>query len=226
MPYLEPLSPALQAACNSSDVAEVRVLSKGLTRGEWSSLLTSATDAGAVEVAAYCLEQGATINYETLYSAAWNAKSEPVYRYMIESGATDVTYPNVFIDRGGDVLGLAADAARHSLVRFMLERGATPNTSLEFRAGRPTLVCAARNSDKEMVELLLDHGANLHGRGVLVAAAGAGKADTVDFLLSRGVDVNEQENRSYLDGPERPINETGECDAPHYWPLAVLADTT
>lgn len=210
MPRSEPLSPALQAACDSNNVAEVQALTTDLTRGQWASVLASATDAGSVEVASYCLEQGASIGHNTRYSAAWNPKSEPVYRFMIESGATDVTYPNVFIDRAGDILGLAADDGRHSLVKFMLERGATPNTCLEFRGFKPTLVCAALNSDKEMVELLLDHGADPDGLGVLAAAAGKGKVDTVDLLLSRGLEVNEKEVRMCDNAEQRPTTETGE----------------
>lgn len=43
----------------------------------------------------------------------------------------------------------------------------------------------------ELVDLLLQHVADLQGSGAVVAAAGYGRLDTVSFLLSRGADIHE-----------------------------------
>lgn len=43
----------------------------------------------------------------------------------------------------------------------------------------------------ELVDLLLQHGADLQGSGAVVAAAAYGRLDNVSFLLSKGADIHE-----------------------------------
>lgn len=50
---------------------------------------------------------------------------------------------------------------------------------------------ASQNSNPEMLEILLEHGALLKGSGALVIAAKSGKLANVRFLLARGIDINE-----------------------------------
>ena len=42
-----------------------------------------------------------------------------------------------------------------------------------------------------LVDLLLQHGADLQGSGAVVSAAGYRRLDTVSFLLSKGPDIHE-----------------------------------
>lgn len=48
---------------------------------------------------------------------------------------------------------------------------------------------AARRSSVEIVDLLLQHGASLHGAGAVIAAAGDGRLDTLSFLLGKGANI-------------------------------------
>ena len=73
----------------------------------------------------------------------------------------------------------------------MFQKGARPDQRVESEGGWFALAAAAGHSDRPMVELFLDHGAQLEGSGALNLAALTGNEDNVKCLLSRGADVNE-----------------------------------
>jgi ankyrin repeat protein len=97
-----------------------------------------------------------------------------------------------------ELLNYARDASKlpknkADLVK-KLKNGYDPNT--EFKEGVPMLHFAAMKGDPNMVELLLEAGANIEVKGTndmtaLHGAAMNGKGDVVKFLLGRGAATEE-----------------------------------
>ncbi len=115
-------------------------------------------------------------------------------------------FPNVIAAAGiGPCLTYAIYHSPRSMIAELLDAGADPNWPADD--GFPSLIAAlscaqdepgspARTDVREIVELLLEHGADVHQRGVndytpLHWAAGEGDLETVDLLLAHGADPNE-----------------------------------
>lgn len=108
-------------------------------------------------------------------------------------------YPQVVnmpIAHGTFPLDIAANSRRTAMVARLLELGAdalpnvTDTTSGSYLASR--LSKAARSLDSRMTEMLLNAGLPIAGSGALHTAASHGTLDTMQLLIDRGADVNEQ----------------------------------
>lgn len=86
------------------------------------------------------------------------------------------------------------DSPRAPLVRLLLEHGADPNRPWgRFQPGPGAyLEKAAHRSSLEVVELLLQYGAQIKQSGAMHRAAQHGRIDVMAMLFERGGDVNEQ----------------------------------
>lgn len=116
---------------------------------------------------------------------------DPAYRFLVETNFLDVNHE---IERTGSILGILSGRShkkRYSLMEYLVQKGATPNEEVETEGSMPALTVAAGRSDVRMLSLLLDHSAKISGTGALTLAAQRGKLDKVEYLLSRGADVNE-----------------------------------
>jgi ankyrin repeat protein len=86
------------------------------------------------------------------------------------------------------------DGAETSLVKLLIEHDADPNVQLQD--GDTPLMQAARLGQADIVELLLQHGAQPDARhadcgySALMVAANAGNIASVQHLLQRGVNAN------------------------------------
>jgi ankyrin repeat protein len=81
--------------------------------------------------------------------------------------------------------------------KWLLEHGAPPNLPRDERNGwQPTHHALARDNSLEMIELLLDHGADFtivhHGRSGISLAARRGRSDVLDLFARRRVAVTLQ----------------------------------
>lgn len=78
------------------------------------------------------------------------------------------------------------------LVRIEIEKGADVNEA-DFMLGLPLMI-AARDNHVAIAEALVNHGANVNGMDIsgsaLHSATYAGNAAMVEFLISKGADVN------------------------------------
>ncbi|KAH9993925.1 ankyrin repeat-containing domain protein [Xylariaceae sp. FL0662B] len=150
------------------------------------SPMAAAAPHDAADVIAFCIELGAVVTDPIMVAIASNG-SFASYRVLIDAKAVDIDY---FIPWHGDILGLAATSNCLDWARFCLERGANPNLNL-VDGYKTILAATAENDHREMVELLLQHGAWLQGSGAIVLAAEAGQTEIVRFLLTRGAALDE-----------------------------------
>ncbi|KAK5109589.1 hypothetical protein LTR85_002477 [Meristemomyces frigidus] len=196
----EALGAELFEACVQDNADRVKTLTSKPIIINWTMVLIAAAEWRARGIASYCMTQTNRLDLAdgVLRWVACNEDSDQVCRFLVDSDFVTVDHP---IDRWGTTLGIVAatgKANRHSLVAYLLEKGADPNRTLEMQGHMRILTCAAGYSDAEMVGLLLDHGAHLSGSGALVFAAEKGKMQTVKLLIARGADVNEKGVATYI----------------------------
>jgi hypothetical protein len=191
------LGPELYTACVRNDVAEVEALTS-TTTPNWSAAVIAAATGEATDVAAYCLrdKRKTGIKDSALRWVLEDESLDPAYRFLVESNFIDVNHD---IDRQGSLLGVIAGGKdkRHSLMQYMLQKGAIANDTVEMEGDMYALTTAAGRSDPQMVGLLLDYGAQIKGSGALIYAALRGNEDNVQYLLTRGADVNEMVPLTY-----------------------------
>ncbi len=198
-------------------------INMSLEGGNFGSALVAAAASGELEIVSFLVERGADINvtfesgrYGSVLTAAVAFGKLEIVSFLVEQGA-DV---DMALEGGdyGSVLAAGAYHGRVSVVKFLLDRGADPNMSLpnaQFGSaldaavsvahetsimrfgGKPVYdnYAAARMSrEKEMVELLIDRGADVNLRfskkGVCGSALGTArsmqKPYLADLLLRRG----------------------------------------
>jgi ankyrin repeat protein len=130
-----------------------------------------------------------TVDYQNFFTSIKLGLVLPV-RSMLEKGA-DIER---LADDGLSPLAIAMKADQVEMVELLLEHGANANS----RSRRMSFLVHAsmrRNHGIRLLQMLLDHGANLNaisGPGQYNAlhwAASEGRAEAVDFLISKGMDM-------------------------------------
>jgi len=78
------------------------------------------------------------------------------------------------------------------LAQFLLEHGAEPNRVVfpQFNTPGYYLFVACRRADLQIVQLLLQHGAQIEGSGAIQIAAAKSRIDVLESLLQHGADLN------------------------------------
>lgn len=111
----------------------------------------------------------------------------------------------------------AIDTGDVERVRFEIAKGADVNEA-DFMLGLPLMI-AARENYVAIAEALVNHGANVNGMdisgSVLHSAAYAGNAAMVEFLISKGADVN-----ATADGIITPLHQAASND--HTYTIKLL----
>ncbi|KAJ7179719.1 ankyrin repeat-containing domain protein [Mycena filopes] len=192
---------ALQAAAYAGSKEVVQLLiahgaDVNAQGGEYGSALQAAVTEGNKEVVQLLIDHGANGNAEggeygsALQAAAWNGNKEMV---------------QLLISHGGDVVGMTAvmrnEARSGHLLRGCLgHRGNIThrmNGNVEGGEYGSALQAAAWNGNKEVVQLLIDHGADVNAEGgeygnAVQAAALHGHKEVVQLLIDHRADVNAQ----------------------------------
>ena len=130
----------------------------------------------------------------------WSSASMPNYVvYRAAAGGVpdtlqalmDVGLPlNHAVERLGSPLGIAILYQNLDLVRFLLARGADPNSYYPFPR-ISLLQQAALLQSMVIMRLLINHGATMRGSKALQGAAQAGSVDAAALALGLGEDVDE-----------------------------------
>ncbi|OAK97717.1 ankyrin [Phaeosphaeriaceae sp. SRC1lsM3a] len=171
-------------------------------------MFNKAARAGSSDIIRYLLSFAQThgVSYETLIhrdiicAAIASDNSVAVFK---ELHAVKPDLVKMDMGHVGTALGQAVSGTRNAprytsdrldLVRFLLENGADPDQPHGPDRERPgtDLRCAVERSSIEVVELLIQHGAQIEQSGAMHRAAEKGRIDVMELLLKHGANVNEQ----------------------------------
>ncbi|KAF4624095.1 hypothetical protein G7Y89_g14078 [Cudoniella acicularis] len=129
-----------------------------------------------------------------MIEAARGGHVSVVSKLLDEGALVDHTVPTVALKTGNEAVSMLA-VKNEGLMRFLLDQGADPN--LTSSRGMKTLECAASSGTVSVVSLLLERGARLEECNSLHHAVCTRNTDDscfemMEFLLQKGVDINER----------------------------------
>ncbi|XP_072910800.1 B-cell lymphoma 3 protein homolog isoform X1 [Hemitrygon akajei] len=106
-------------------------------------------------------------------------------------GAADLDIRNY---EGYTPLHIAVNNQDHEILTFLLDQGADID-AVDIKSGRTALIHAVENDCRDLVQLLLEHGASVNlqtysGNTALHSASGRGLMDIVKVLLKNGADTS------------------------------------
>ncbi|KAK6949512.1 hypothetical protein Daesc_009594 [Daldinia eschscholtzii] len=116
---------------------------------------------------------------EMLWEAAFHGQYE-VIQMLLDIGVDIDEEPELILADHGSALEIAASRGDVRMVRFLLARGASIGPSEKLKSN--PIISAVKGGHEEVVEILLERGAN---SDLLSAAAHAGQARLVRWLLAR-----------------------------------------
>jgi ankyrin repeat protein len=166
--------------------------------GRWGPalhFLIQRRDYDEEELVQLFLNSGADVNtlggkYSTPLGASIVEGEPGLFEDLLKRGAD----PNLWWEKSGvSPLWLACSVGKADYVQQLIEHGANVHFCLP-KKGTP-LQAAARNGSQEIIQMLLDAGADINGQTVgvygtaLNVAVFSNNRVTVDFLLSRGADI-------------------------------------
>ena len=149
-------------------------------------ILPEAVRYNQVMVVQWCLDKGAKIT-DPVISALLNDKTFPSFQLLVPNGL-DI---NCNLDRLGTFLILAVKRNNSTQVSWHLSHGADPNLGAYAHVWSALGAAAEFGTDLKIVEMLLENGAELKGSDALQAAAERGRVDMVELLLDRGAQIDE-----------------------------------
>ena len=192
----EATAAALKAAC---EIGQERVVQSMLVSQDkidvlpahFEAAVVAAAQNGHVDLVRLLLESGTFTNKENVIVQSFLQASRrgftDVVQILIESGV-DV---NIVDHTGFNALNKAAMGGHTLVVRQLLQHGAKYDAVIY----KDPLFLAGINGHEDVVQMLLDCGAPLNGKGnihcpLLIQAARKGESRMVRFCLEKGVDLN------------------------------------
>ncbi|KAL8652122.1 MAG: hypothetical protein Q9210_002873 [Variospora velana] len=192
--------PALQKACTIGDVNLAKSLYTNLIKSQPSSRLSLLTqmaitsaENGHSSILSFCFASGLkehpfNCNDDILFAACFpvcDATSIPVFAVLLDEAGLDV---NHYLEFVGDILKAAVDRGNIELVKYLVGRGADPNSDRCAVHGDTIAVTAAIVDDRnihsvEMLRVLFEHGAKIEGTGALIRAAEVGNVEAVKLIF-------------------------------------------
>jgi ankyrin repeat protein len=195
-----PATPAFHLIISRSKDLALRIIESGVPidvpDGAGRTPLFYAARDGNLEVAHVLIAKGASINAKdatgvTILVAALNNGQPEAAKLLLGKGAS--------IDDGVySPLILASERGYLDVVKMLLARGA--DFSRPSPSGDTALRGAARSGQRELVEFLIERGADVNQGLPLLGAAFRNRRDMVKLLLDKGADVNavDKDGRSAL----------------------------
>ncbi|THZ28559.1 hypothetical protein D6C89_02537 [Aureobasidium pullulans] len=197
------LSLPLDIACRNGalEVIEMLLAYGAKANACDSGALTAACKGGHIEVAQLLLAQGADVvgrrNRETPIQAACSEGHLELVKLLLANGADH----NAAGGSSGSALSNACLSGNTALVNLLLDRGVDPNAMDSLYGSALQRLCAtASYINLEIVQLLLDRGADVDTRGgkfraALCDAALYDNVEVVRMLLQRGADPSLRDKR-------------------------------
>ncbi|KAI4188546.1 MAG: hypothetical protein L6R41_002061 [Letrouitia leprolyta] len=207
---------ALSKACAEDDARLVKTLYDKYAEAEphyqqsrLFNLALQAVRGSCPSVLSLCFDYGFSIDdgrkSSTIAMAAKDSCSIPMFELLVDRGGMDV---NQNLGFSGDLLTSAVKNGYLEVVRFLLERGADPNSGATI-SGHEALVWAIVGHNHEILQALFDFGAEVKGAGPLIAAAHTGNLTAVELILNMSgptLDLEEVtgDSRYYSPGVDDP----------------------
>lgn len=186
------LGDELHLACEDGDlntIIEYIRLHKAENRSytpPLSEIFYTAIGKDRLNVIRYCRENGAVVT-SSIMQKLLISRAKKTYLFFLESKAVDVDY---YIPWFSDILSNVATSDDFEWAELCLAHGADPNRNLvdEYKS---ILAAVAELSSVKMATLLVANGAKVRGSGALILAAEEGKLELVQYLLDQGADIDE-----------------------------------
>ena len=124
-------------------------------------------------------------------------RSIPIFSLLLSH---DRSILDLEFETGATILSSAVWGSDPGLALYLLEEGADPN--LGGFGPLSTLCVAVRGQPLVVIRRLVERGANLHKSFVLQCAAGTGRVDVVEYLLDAGAEVDDRGPSNYHGLPD------------------------
>lgn len=186
------LGDKLHSACENGDLhtsiehITLQKAGKSFYTPPLSEMLYTATGKDRLNVVKYCIDNGAVIT-DNVIKKLLICRAKETYLFLLRSKALDVDY---YIPWFGDILSNVATAGDMKWVELCLAHGADPNQNL-VDEHKSILAAVAELVSIPIAALLVSHGAQVTGSGAIVVAAEEGKLQMVEYLLENGANIDE-----------------------------------
>jgi ankyrin repeat protein len=156
--------------------------------------LAKAAGDGNIRRIEQLVKEGVSVNARGTQGATplfWAKRNHKGFKRLLELGAD----PNVVYEDGNSVMHAAAGLRDRRILRAALEHGGNPNLRAPRDAMAATPIFDAMLPGVDMVDILLQHGADINARKrfdstPVLSAAKIGDYEMVYHLLERGADYS------------------------------------
>jgi hypothetical protein len=163
--------------------------------------LAKAAGKGKIKKIDQLVREGVNVNAQGTSRATplfWAMRDYDGFKRLLELGAD----PNIVYDDGNSVMHAAAKLRNKKIIKLALEHGGNPNL-VSTDSFRQTPLFEALLNGIDMIDLLLEYGANINARDwfdstpLLDAAGGNTDFEIVYHLLERGADYSLKDRNGY-----------------------------
>jgi ankyrin repeat protein len=206
--HIEEKSRFKAAVCAAAEVANIRVLQSLIQRKvdaiekELGCALVEASGANHEDIALLLIDAGAYVNVHSTFCPsdspplceALKNKMERLFRALLNVDV-DINY-TPFGNLGMPPLHLAIEWGDYSIIKDLIFAGAGINLESSVHPHQTPISMAVMKKDKELIQLLLDGGADVRRsigcRTALAAAVANGDINTIRFLFEVGADPDDE----------------------------------